>query len=136
MFQRLGIGILVTSCLLLAPTLASAQAIGGTVTDSTGGVLPGVTIEVRSPALIEQVRTAVSDGAGEYLIIALEPGTYSASFVLPGFRTFVPRRGRAGWRGHGDGRRPAAGRVCRRDNHRVRGRAAGGHSRTWRSRRS
>ena len=89
MFQRFIIGILVTSCLLLAPTLVSAQAIGGSVTDSTGAVLPGVVVEVRSPALIEQVRTAVSDGAGEYLIIALEPGIYSASFVLPGFRTFV-----------------------------------------------
>ena len=70
-------------------TGASAQAIGGTITDPTGAVLPGVTVDVRSPALIEQVRTAVSDGAGEYLIIALEPGTYTATFALPGFSTFV-----------------------------------------------
>jgi hypothetical protein len=48
------------SCLLLVPNLASAQAIGGAVTDTTGGVLPGVTVEARSPALIEQVRTAVT----------------------------------------------------------------------------
>ena len=77
MWQRFGIGIAWVSCLLLAPTLASAQSIGGTVTDETGGVLPGVTVEARSPALIEQVRAAVSDGAGQYLIVQLEPGVYS-----------------------------------------------------------
>ncbi len=51
-------------CLLLAPSVAIAQgsAIGGAVTDSTGGVLPGVTVEARSPSIIEQVRTAVTDG--------------------------------------------------------------------------
>ena len=75
--------------LLLLPALASAQAIGGTVTDTTGGVLPGVTVEARSPALIEQVRTAVSDGSGQYLIVALETGTYAATFTLPGFSTVV-----------------------------------------------
>lgn len=74
---------------LLWPTLATAQAIGGTVTDTTGAVLPGVTVEARSPALIEQVRTAISDSSGQYLITALEPGTYSASFTLPGFSTVV-----------------------------------------------
>ena len=52
-------------------------------------MLPGVTVDVRSPALIEQVRTAVSDGAGQYLVIELEPGPYTVTFSLPGFRTFV-----------------------------------------------
>ena len=61
------------ACLLLLPGLASAQAIGGTVTDTTGGVLPGVTVEARSPALIEQVRTAITDGGGQFQIVALEP---------------------------------------------------------------
>ena len=89
MGRSCGIGIAAFMCVLAVATAAGAQAIGGTVTDSTGAVLPGVTIEVRSPALIEQVRTAVSDGAGEYLIIALEPGTYTANFILPGFSTFV-----------------------------------------------
>ena len=74
---------------LLAPTLARAQAIGGTVSDSTGGVLPGVTVEARSPALIEQVRTAVTDGNGQYLIVALETGNYTVTFTLPGFSTLV-----------------------------------------------
>lgn len=70
-------------------TTTSAQQIGGTVTDSTGAVLPGVLAEVRSSALIEQARTAVSDGAGQFLIIALEPGIYTVTFTLPGFNTFV-----------------------------------------------
>ena len=87
MVQRFGIGVM--ACLLFAPTLARAQAIGGTVVDATGGVLPGVTIEVRSPALIEQVRTSISDGGGQYLIIELEPGIYTVTFTLPGFSTFV-----------------------------------------------
>ena len=76
-------------CLLLAPAFAHAQAVGGTVTDSTGGVLPGVTVEARSPALIEQVRTAITDGNGQYLIIGLETGTYSVTFTLPGFSTLI-----------------------------------------------
>lgn len=75
--------------MLLVPTMASAQGISGTVTDSTGGVLPGVTVEVRSPVLIEQVRTAITDGNGRYLIVALELGTYSATYTLPGFSTLV-----------------------------------------------
>ena len=75
--------------LALLPAAASAQAIGGTVADTTGGVLPGVTVEARSPALIEQVRTAVTDGNGQYQIVALEAGTYSVTFTLPGFSTLV-----------------------------------------------
>ena len=70
-FIALGAGMV---GLLLVPSFAGAQAIGGTVTDDTGGVLPGVTVEVRSPALIEQVRSGVADGSGQYLIVALEPG--------------------------------------------------------------
>ena len=58
------------SCLLLLPSFANAQAIGGTVTDGTGSVLPGVTVEARSPALIEGVRTSVTDGSGQYNIVA------------------------------------------------------------------
>ena len=75
--------------LCLAPGAASAQTIGGTVSDETGGVLPGVTVEARSPALIEQVRAAVTDGNGQYRIVALESGAYSVTFSLPGFSTLV-----------------------------------------------
>ena len=63
--------------LLLVPTLASAQAtIAGTVRDTSGAVLPGVTVEASSPALIEKARTAVTDGSGQYQVVNLRPGTY------------------------------------------------------------
>ena len=79
----------VMTCLLIVPSLASAQQIGGTAADTTGGILPGVIVEARSPAIIEQVRTVVTDGAGQYLIVALEPGTYTVTYTLPGFSTLV-----------------------------------------------
>ena len=79
----------VIACVLLGAGVASAQQIGGTVSDTTGGVLPGVTVEARSPDIIEQVRTTVTDGSGQYLIVALEPGTYSVTYTLPGFTTLV-----------------------------------------------
>ena len=75
----------VVAVLLVIPTIVGAQQIGGTVTDTTGGVLPGVTVEARSPALIEGVRSAVTDGNGNYLIIALESGGYEVTYSLPGF---------------------------------------------------
>jgi hypothetical protein len=74
---------------LLLPGLAAAQQIAGTVTDTTGAVLPGVTVEARSPALIEQVRTAVTNNQGQYLIAGLQAGVYSVSFTLTGFNTVV-----------------------------------------------
>jgi hypothetical protein len=74
---------------LLAPGAAHAQRIAGAVTDATGAVLPGVTVEARSPALIEQVRSVVTDGSGNYLIVALEPGVYSVTFSLTGFKTVL-----------------------------------------------
>ena len=78
---------------VLFPGMAYAQAsIAGVVRDSSGAVLPGVTVEAASPALIEKVRTVVSDGAGQYRIIELRPGTYTVTFTLPGFNT-VKREG-------------------------------------------
>ena len=59
---------------LLASSLASAQTLAGTVRDASGAVLPGVTVEAASPALIEKVRSAISDGAGQYQITNLPPG--------------------------------------------------------------
>lgn len=71
---------------LAVPSIVAAQsAIAGVVRDSTGAVLPGVTIEVASPALIEKVRTAVTDEAGQYRIVDLRPGTYAVTFTLSGF---------------------------------------------------
>jgi len=75
--------------LVLAPAAAYAQAsIAGVVKDASGAVLPGVTVEVASPALIEKTRSTVSDGSGLYQIISLPPGTYSVTFSLQGFSTY------------------------------------------------
>jgi hypothetical protein len=75
--------------LVLLPSMTWAQAsIAGVVRDSSGSVLPGATVEVSSPALIEKVRTAVSDNTGQYRVIDLRPGTYSVVFSLPGFNQF------------------------------------------------
>ena len=77
-------------CLALLPAAAFAQqaTIAGVVKDTSGAVLPGVTIEISSPALIEKTRSAVSDGSGQYQIIQLVPGTYTVTFTLQGFNTF------------------------------------------------
>ena len=83
------IGSVLVLSLVAFPSIVSAQAIGGTVTDTTGGVLPGVTVEVRSPALIEQVRTAITDGSGQHLTTGLVSGQYTVTFTLPGFATVV-----------------------------------------------
>jgi hypothetical protein len=77
---------------MLMPAPASAQSIAGIVRDASGAVLPGVTVEAASPALIEKVRTAVSDGAGQYRVENLTPGTYTVTYTLPGFVT-VERTG-------------------------------------------
>ena len=88
MRRLLGIAPIVALAVLL-PTIAYAQAtITGTVKDTSGAVLPGVTVEASSPALIEKVRTVVSDGTGQYRIVDLRPGTYTVTFTLTGFNTF------------------------------------------------
>jgi hypothetical protein len=73
-------------------TTATAQTIAGAVRDESGGVLPGVTVEVSSPALIEKVRSVVTDNAGQYRAVALSPGVYTVTFTLTGFST-VKREG-------------------------------------------
>ena len=83
----------ILACLVLLPTLVYAQAsITGVVKDSSGAVLPGVTVEASSPVLIEKARTAVSDSEGLYRIIDLRPGTYTVTFTLTGFSA-VKREG-------------------------------------------
>ena len=72
---------------LLLPSAAFAQGtLAGVVKDSSGAVLPGVTVETASSALIEKVRTATTDSTGQYQIVDLRPGTYSLTFTLSGFR--------------------------------------------------
>ena len=65
----------------------SQSALAGVVKDATGGVLPGVTVEAASPALIERVRSVTTDSSGLYRIVDLRPGTYTITFTLPGFNT-------------------------------------------------
>ena len=82
---RLG---LVVACLVAGQSAAFAQAtLAGIVRDTSGGILPGVTVEAASPALIEKVRAAVTDGTGRYRIVDLRPGDYTLTFTLPGFVT-------------------------------------------------
>ncbi|PYR25006.1 MAG: hypothetical protein DMF92_21390, partial [Acidobacteria bacterium] len=74
---------------LLLPVAAKAQSsITGIVRDTSGGVLPGVTVEATSPALIEGAKAAVTDAQGRYQISELRPGTYAVTFTLTSFKTF------------------------------------------------
>ena len=74
--------------LVLAPAAAHAQStFTGVVKDTSGAVLPGVTVEAASPALIEKTRSVVTDGTGGYRIVDLRPGTYTLTFSLDGFST-------------------------------------------------
>jgi hypothetical protein len=79
----------VAAVLLLLPAAALAQEgqIAGTVRDSSGGVMPGVTVEATSPALIEKVRSTVTDNGGQYRLTNLPVGTYTVTFTLAGFAT-------------------------------------------------
>src|SRR5262245_1814357 len=77
-------------CLVFVPAAAYAQAsFSGIVRDTSGAVLPGVTVEASSPVLIEKNRSATTDGEGRYIIQDLRPGTYRVAFTLPGFKTVV-----------------------------------------------
>src|ERR1700675_904499 len=89
----MGLVVAALACLVLLPTAAHAQsAIGGTVKDTSGAVMPGVTVEASSDVLIEKTRTVVTDSQGNYKIVDLRPGTYALTFTLEGFST-VRREG-------------------------------------------
>ena len=89
--------------LVLSPIVGSAQtsgSIAGVVRDATGAVVPGVTVEVSSPALIdsspaliEKTHSVVTNGDGQYMVIDLRPGTYAVTFELVGFK--LPQRQRS-----------------------------------------
>jgi len=84
--------VVVTGCLMFLPATLWAQAetgaIAGAVRDASGAVMPGVTVEAASAALIEKVRSVVTDNQGLYQIVDLRPGIYTVTFTLPGFSTF------------------------------------------------
>ena len=85
-FARFILAVLILAGL---PAAARAQsAISGVARDTTGAVLPGVTVEAASPVLIEKTRAATTDGDGRYQIIDLRPGLYSVTFTLSGFNGF------------------------------------------------
>src|SRR5436309_6289942 len=81
--------VVVSGCLIFLPATAWAQAetgtIAGVVRDSSGAVIPGVTVEAASPALVEKIRSATTDSQGLYRIVDLRPGSYTVSFALTGF---------------------------------------------------
>jgi hypothetical protein len=87
--------ILVLVALVVIPAMAHAQAsasIVGTVKDSSGAVIPGVTVEASSPELIEKTRSVITNESGQYSIESLRPGSYTVTFTLPGFST-IKREG-------------------------------------------
>jgi len=82
--------LLVIASFVLLPAMAQAQSVfTGTVKDTSGAVMPGVTVEAASPVLIEKVKSAITDENGLYRIVDLRPGTYSLTFTLPGFNTIT-----------------------------------------------
>ena len=84
------VALLMLGATLALPGIAIAQsAIAGVVRDTSGAVLPGVTVEAASSALIEKVKSGTTNEAGQYRIVDLRPGVYSVSFKLPGFSTIV-----------------------------------------------
>ena len=93
MSHKLFPAVVMSALWLMLPESAAAQsAIAGIVKDSSGAVLPGVTVEAASPALIEKTRTVVTDSAGQYKIIDLRPGVYTVTVSLGGFTT-IKREG-------------------------------------------
>src|SRR5829696_3675098 len=86
--SRIAVVIIVALGYLALPSAAHAQsAFTGVVKDTSGAVLPGVTVEVASPVLIEKTRSVVTDENGAYRIVDLRPGVYTVTFTLPGFST-------------------------------------------------
>ena len=85
--------VFLVGLLLVLPAIASAQSsLAGVARDTSGAVLPGVTVEAASPALIEKVRSVTTDASGQYKIVDLRPGTYTVTFSLTGF-SVVKREG-------------------------------------------
>jgi len=93
MRKTLVVVLFALAAVIMTPLAAWAQgSIAGSIKDPSGAVLPGVTVEASSDALIEKTRTAVTDASGNYRITDLPPGSYTVVFTLTGFKT-VRREG-------------------------------------------
>src|SRR5213595_779899 len=91
--RRFAMSLALSVPLALLPQIVHAQsAISGVVKDTSGAVLPGVSVEASSDVLIERVRAVTSDGSGQYRIVDLRPGVYVVTFTLAGFQTFRRER--------------------------------------------
>src|SRR5216117_3172713 len=86
-FVTRSVGLALALLTLLSAAARAQSTIAGVVKDSSGAVLPGVTVEAASPALIEKTRAAVTDAQGAYKIVDLRPGQYALTFTLTGFNT-------------------------------------------------
>src|SRR5579862_548300 len=90
--NTVGIGLAIVACTLASPPAWGQQnlsGLAGVVRDATGAPVAGATVEAASPALIERVRSVVSDGSGLYKITDLQPGSYAVTVKAPGFSTLV-----------------------------------------------
>src|SRR5262249_16135825 len=81
------VSVLLVCSIALVPEGLAQSAFTGVAKDQSGAVLPGVSVEVSSPALIEKSRSTITDERGFYRIIDLRPGEYSVTFSLPGFKS-------------------------------------------------
>src|SRR5207253_3831056 len=87
MTTRIRIGLALAAVVALSSPLYAQATLSGVAKDTSGAVLPGVTVEAASDVLIEKVRSATTDGSGRYQIADLRPGTYTVTFTLTGFAT-------------------------------------------------
>jgi hypothetical protein len=87
LFKMRFASLVLFSWLAMSGSSFAQSAIAGVVKDTSGAVLPGVTVEASSPALIEKSRSVVTDSQGQYKIVDLRPGTYAVMFTLAGFRS-------------------------------------------------
>src|SRR5881394_2627078 len=81
------LALVVVGLAVMAGSAYAQTALAGVVKDTSGAVLPGVTIEATSPVLLEKTRSAVTDASGQYRIPDLPPGKYTVTFTLTGFAT-------------------------------------------------
>ena len=118
MTRTTGMLLFAVAALVALPTIAHAQsAMTGIVKDTSGAVLPGVTVEAASDVLIEKSQVAVTDGEGRYRIVDLRPGTYVVTFTLPGSRRSGARASICRPSSPPDDQRRAAGRRARGVDH-------------------